>query len=122
MYLLEFTQAMDNPATMAKALRAKARQYRTAEDALERGQQLLPWSQRKLTTVITVPFIFGVRGAVMVEECLPLFQAMRLPKKIERRILAAGVRAAIAGACDMCHARLVVGVWVGGRGGTLKLR
>ncbi len=75
-WIIEFTQAMDNPQTMATALAAKTLQYTAAAKAICRAQETL--SHPTVTAVSTIPFIFGARGAVLAEEFKPLFRHLGL--------------------------------------------
>eukprot|EP00961_Rhodomonas_salina_P289470 3911715-Rhodomonas_salina.1 len=110
---------MDHQGTMAQALLRKQRQYLAAERAITRAHVTALLgpnaTQRAQLTVRlglnfrvdTVPFIFGTRGAVMAKECLPFLRTLGIKTKGCEAILAAGVRAAISSAADMCHARMV---------------
>lgn len=96
---LEFTRAFDHIHNMAEATTRKKRQYRAAEIAARRAET-------NYTTVDTIPLIFGVRGAVLANECGDLFKQLGLTWAQQQDVLAAGVRAAITGASDLCSARL----------------
>ena len=103
---LEFTRAMDNPDNMSEALVNKGRQYEAAMAALRRAQNLraLRHSSR-ISAVVTAPLIFGVRGTVMVNEAREVLSSLQLSEAQLRKVLAAGVRAAISAASDLCTAR-----------------
>jgi hypothetical protein len=103
-FILEFTRAMDNPQTMAAALDAKTLQYATAAEACRRARDSS--KQNAVAEVDIIPFIFGVRGAMLVPHCQPFFRHLGLSPAQTRKVLAAGVRAAIAGAHSLCAARI----------------
>ena len=94
---LEFTRAMDNPDNMSAALERKGGQYNIAVEAARRANLLY--------TVATAPLIFGVRGTVLLDEARDALIALGLPDGKLKKALAAGVRAAITAASDMCSAR-----------------
>mmetsp|Transcript_35403 Transcript_35403/g.72869 ORF Transcript_35403/g.72869 Transcript_35403/m.72869 type:complete len:570 (+) Transcript_35403:200-1909(+) len=94
---LEFTRAMDHPHTMPSALEAKTHQYDAPVRALRKGQPDL--------RVRTAPLIFGVRGSVLFPEATTELQPFMLTPAATKRVLAAGVRAAITAASDMVTAR-----------------
>ena len=103
---LEFTRAMDNPDNMVEALEAKGHQYDVAVAALERAQRSAAHKHStRITSVVTAPLVFGVRGTVLVNEAADALQALNLTEAQLRRALAHGVRAAITAASDMCSAR-----------------
>eukprot|EP00961_Rhodomonas_salina_P199933 2696478-Rhodomonas_salina.1 len=69
---------MDHPHNLTRALGVKSTQYSAAEDAARRAQCRIPFAERLVTSVCTIPFIFGVRGAVLEPECQPLFKALAI--------------------------------------------
>jgi hypothetical protein len=103
---LEFTRAMDNPDNMSAALETKGDQYKEAVRALERAQRC---RQTKHPTSIiyisTAPLIFGVRGTVLMDEARAALMPFNLTEAQLKKVLGAGVRAAITAASDMCSAR-----------------
>lgn len=103
---LEFTRAMDNPDNMLRALADKGEQYVEAVAALERAQRRratrhLP----RIQSVSTAPLIFGVRGTVLMTTAREALHQLKLTEPQLKRVLAAGVRAAITAASNMCSAR-----------------
>ena len=104
LYFLEFTRCMDHEHTMLAALAAKRTQYVKEMAALRCAQRALP-RENRLTTIETLPFIFGARGAVRYSEAICSLNALGTPQKKHDTVLAAGVRAAITSCSDMCSAR-----------------
>jgi hypothetical protein len=103
---LEFTRAMDNPDNMSEALVKKGHQYDAAVKALVKAQssRVLKHSSR-IASVTTAPLIFGVRGTVLLDEAREALRPLNLREAQLRKAMAAGVRAAITAASDMCSAR-----------------
>jgi hypothetical protein len=103
---LEFTRAMDNPDNMAAALEKKGQQYAAAMRALERAQRCREMKHStRILYISTAPLIFGVRGTVLFNEARASLMPFNLTEAKLKRVLAAGVRAAITAASDMCSAR-----------------
>ena len=103
---LEFTRAMDNPDNMSAALARKGHQYDAAVAALRRAQgRRRTRHATRIGCVATAPLIFGVRGTVMIDEARTALGQLGLTEAQLKRALAAGVRAAITAASDMCTAR-----------------
>ena len=103
-FLLEFTRAMDHSHTMGDAIARKGHQYDKALSAFRRHQRNTVWSKR--VTIKTLPFVFGVRGSVMEQECAKNMRAVGVLNRDEvTRILTQGVRAAIRALQDMKLAR-----------------
>jgi ribonuclease HI len=103
---LEFTRAMDNPDNMQAALDRKGHQYDEAVTALQAAQRNSKFKHSTtISSVNTAPLIFGVRGTVLINDAREALQALNLTGAQLKRALAQGVRAAIAGASDMCSAR-----------------
>ena len=103
---LEFTRAMDNPDNIKEALARKGRQYATAMRALERAQRRSATKHSTpIRVVTTAPLIFGVRGTVLINEARAALMPIGLTEGQLKRVLAAGVRAAITAASEMCTAR-----------------
>ena len=104
---LEFTRAMDNPDNMSAALARKGHQYDAAVAALLRAQtRRATRHSSHIAKVSTAPLIFGVRGTVMIDEARTALAGLGLKEAQLKRALAAGVRAAITAASDMCTARV----------------
>ena len=102
---LEFTRCMDHPHTMAEALLRKGHQYDEAITAVHRAQARVPLKDRAVCNAVTVPLVFGVRGSVAYKEACEGLEWFKLSAAKKDKILACGVRKAIAGASDMCTAR-----------------
>ena len=105
---LEFTRAMDHHHTMPSARDTKSRQYAAAVTALRRG---MPGVH-----VRTAPMVFGVRGSVLYPDALSELRPFALTPAGEKKVLAAGVRAAVTAASDMITARYAALPHVRGRG------
>ena len=105
---LEFTRAMDHFHTMPRAHECKSKQYTTAVAALRRA---LPDHR-----VTTAPMVFGVRGSVLHTAAVEELRPFNLTPAGQKRVLAAGVRAAITAASDMITARYAALPSAKGRG------
>jgi hypothetical protein len=102
---MEFTRCMDHPHTMAEALAKKGHQYDEAIAAIHRAQEKVRWKDRAVCNAGTIPMVFGVRGSVAYTDACQGLEWFKLTAAKKDKILAAGVREAIAGANDMCNAR-----------------
>ena len=103
-FLLEFTRAMDHSHTMGDAIARKGHQYDKALLAFRRHQRHANWNKR--VAIKTLPFVFGVRGSVMTQDCEKNMQLVGVLNHNEiTRILTQGVRAAIRALQDMKLAR-----------------
>ena len=103
---IEFTRAMDNPDTMSEALDRKGHQYDAAVQALIKAQRSRSTRHSsRIHSVTTAPLIFGVRGTVLLAEARESLGPLNLREAQLRKVLAAGVRAAITAASDLCTAR-----------------
>ena len=61
---------------------------------------------QSITSISTAPLIFGVRGTVMMDTAREALQRLLLTESQLKRVLAAGVRAAITAASNMCSGRV----------------
>jgi hypothetical protein len=96
---------MDHPHTMAEALAKKGHQYDEVIAAIHRAQEKVRWKDRAVCNAVTIPMVFGVRGSVAYTDACQGLEWFKLTAAKKDKILAAGVREAIAGANDMCNAR-----------------
>ena len=102
---LEFSRPMDQENNMRAAQERKSDQYLAAEKAIRRAANRIPWKDRKVKTVSTLPLLVGVRGSVNHYEAVQALSIFDLTGKKTDRVLAAGVRAAITAASAMIDAR-----------------
>lgn len=91
---------------MSVALETKGQQYWAAVAALERAQRSRAYKHSsRIIYVATALLIFGVRGVVLMDDVRAALASFQLTEAQLKRVLAVGVRAAIAAASDMCSAR-----------------
>ena len=88
---------MDQGDSLEAATLRKGEQYDSAVRAVQRGQRSVRFSAR------TVPLVFGVRGSVDHTDILFHLSPFQLKKP--DRVVAAGVRAAVAAASTMIDGR-----------------
>ena len=105
LYLLEFTRAMDHSHTLGDAAARKGTQYSKAMIAFRRIQRRVGKRNEKIS-IETLPFIYGVRGSVMEQECMKHLHTLGVMKfNAKKSILTEGVRAAVQACYNMKQAR-----------------
>ena len=102
---LEFSRPMDQQDNLYAALERKESQYDAAVAAIRRAQTSVQACNRPISAVSTKPFLVGVRGSVPYVDARYEMEVFELSSKKTDRVLAAGVRAAVAAASDMITAR-----------------
>ena len=104
LYLLEFTWAMDHKLNLDEAVKRKGQQYSKAVTAFRLHQRTVNWRNR--IKIETLPFIYGVPGSVMEEECAKHLGTVGVANcKHVQTILTRGVRAAVQALYNMKLAR-----------------
>ena len=98
---LEFTRCMDHAHSLKAAVERKEVQYAEAVSAFERASR----HRGGNALAFCVPLVFGVRGSVAWETAMGALEWVDIKEAQREKVLAAGVRAAITAAADMCGAR-----------------
>ena len=105
LYLLEFTRAMDHSHTLGEAAEKKGKQYTKAMVAFRKSQRRMGGPGDRIA-IDTLPFVYGVRGSLLEQECIGHMHTLGVIKRtVAQDILAEGVQAAVQACYNMKLAR-----------------